>query len=202
MAAIHGKMYVCSTFNIIVNPRRPYYWPSQKSQIMARRFRYTPPAKFSQCPSFVATFIRVETEGAMKGWTTFRKDGDDDHLYSMYFTPEDNIEWLDDNDTQASAKADPSDATSASDNSSAVVAEPNQQPSRKPRKRKRKSISDETEQQEPEPADKNKTQSNGLFDLLFMVAVLLLVVGVVALGPGMLGFAAMFGTGGALARAE
>lgn len=149
---------------------------------MARKFRYTPPAKFSQCPSFVATFIRVETEGAMKGWTTFKKDGDNDHLYSMYFTPEDNIEWLDENGTQQ---------------------DPNPQPSRKPRKRKRKSISDETEQhQEPEPADKTKTESNGLFDLLFMVAVILIVVGVVALGPGMLGFAAMFGTGGALARAE
>lgn len=149
---------------------------------MARKFRYTPPAKFSQCPSFVATFIRVETEGAMKGWTTFKKDGDNDHLYSMYFTPEDNIEWLDENGTQQ---------------------DPNPQPSRKPRKRKRKSISDETEQhQEPEPADKTKTESNGLFDLLFMVAVILIVVGVVALGPGMLAFAAMFGTGGALARAE
>lgn len=149
---------------------------------MARKFRYTPPAKFSQCPSFVATFIRVETEGAMKGWTTFKKDGDNDHLYSMYFTPEDNIEWLDENGTQQ---------------------DPNPQPSRKPRKRKRKSISDETEQhQELEPADKTKTESNGLFDLLFMVAVILIVVGVVALGPGMLAFAAMFGTGGALARAE
>ena len=148
---------------------------------MARRFRYTPPEKFSQCPSFVATFIRVETEGAMKGWTTFRKDGDNDHLYSMYFTPEDNIEWLNENDTQQ---------------------DPNPQPSRKPRKRKRKSISDETEQQEPTPADKKETESNGLFDLLFMVAVILIVVGVVALGPGLLGFAAMFGTGGALARAE
>lgn len=148
---------------------------------MARRFKYTPPKNFSQCPSFVATFIRVETEGAMKGWTTFRKDGDNDHLYSMYFTPEDNIEWLNENDTQQ---------------------DPNPQPSRKPRKRKRKSISDETEQQEPEQADKKKTASNGVFDLLFMVAVILIVVGVVALGPGILGFAAMFGTGGALARAE
>lgn len=148
---------------------------------MARKFRYTPPAKFSQCPSFVATFIRVETEGAMKGWTTFKKDGDNDHLYSMYFTPEDNIEWIDENDTQQ---------------------DPNPQPSRKPRKRKRKSISDETEQQNTEQADKKKPVSNGLFDLLFLVAVILIVVGVVALGPGMLGFAAMFGTGGALARAE
>ena len=148
---------------------------------MVRKFRYTPPAKFSQCPSFVATFIRVETEGAMKGWTTFRKDGDDDHLYSMFFTSEDNIEWLDENDTQQ---------------------DPNPQPSRKPRKRKRKSISEETEQQEPESAGKKKPESNGLFDLLFMVAVILIVVGVVALGPGILGFAAMFGTGGAIASAE
>ena len=169
---------------------------------MARRFRYTPPEKFSQCPSFVATFIRVETEGAMKGWTTFRKDGDDDYLYSMYFTPEDNIEWLDENDTQTPAKAEPSDTTSTSDSSSVVVQDPNSQPSKKPRKRKRKPISDETEQQEPKPADKKKTENNGLFDLLFMVAVILIVVGVVALGPGMLGFAAMFGAGGALARAE
>lgn len=145
-----------------------------------KRFRYTP--KYPGCPAFTATFIRVETEGGCKGWTTFKKDGDNDHLYSMYFTPEDNIEWLDENGTQQ---------------------DPNPQPSRKPRKRKRKSISDETEQhQEPEPADKTKTESNGLFDLLFMVAVILIVVGVVALGPGMLGFAAMFGTGGALARAE
>lgn len=168
---------------------------------MVHKFRYTPPKKFSQCPSFVATFIRVETEGAMAGWTTFKKDGDNDHLYSMYFTPEDNIEWLDDSDTQTPAKAEPSDTTSTSDSSSVVVQDPNPQPSRKPRKRKRKSISDETEQQEPEQADK-KTTSNGLFDLLFMVAVILIVVGVVALGPGILGFAAMFGTGGALARAE
>lgn len=145
-----------------------------------KRFRYTP--KYPGCPAFTATFIRVETEGGCKGWTTFKKDGDNDHLYSMYFTPEDNIEWLDENGTQQ---------------------DPNPQPSRKPRKRKRKSISDETEQhQEPEPADKTKTESNGLFDLLFMVAVILIVVGVVALGPGMLAFAAMFGTGGALARAE
>lgn len=145
-----------------------------------KRFRYTP--KYPGCPAFTATFIRVETEGGCKGWTTFKKDGDNDHLYSMYFTPEDNIEWLDENGTQQ---------------------DPNPQPSMKPRKRKRKSISDETEQhQEPEPADKTKTESNGLFDLLFMVAVILIVVGVVALGPGMLGFAAMFGTGGALARAE
>ncbi len=170
---------------------------------MARRFRYIPPAKFSQCPSFVATFIRVEMEGAMKGWTTFKKDGDNDHLYSMYFTPEDNIEWIDENDTQTPAKAEPSDTTSTSDSSSAVVAEPNQQPSRKPRKRKRKPASEETEQrQEPEQTDKTKTENNGLFDLLFMVAVILIVVGVVALGPGVLGFAAMFGTGGALARAQ
>ena len=172
---------------------------------MARRFRYTPPAKFSQCPSFVATFIRVETEGATKGWTTFKKDGDDDHLYSMYFTPEDNIEWIDENDTPvpALAETESSDTTSTSDRSSAVVQDPNPQPSRKPRKRKRKQESEETEQQqELEPADKNTTESNGLFDLLFMVAVILIVVGVVALGPGMLGFAAMFGAGGALARAE
>ncbi len=169
---------------------------------MERRFKYTPPAKYPQCPSFVATFIRVETEGAMKGWTTFRKDGDDDHLYSMYFTPEDNIEWLDDKDTPTPAKAEPSDTTSTSDSSSVVVQDPNSQPSRKPRKRKRKPISDETGQQEPEPADKKKPVSNGLFDMLFMVAVILIVVGVVALGPGMLGFAAMFGAGGALARAE
>lgn len=169
---------------------------------MARRFRYTPPAKFSQCPSFVATFIRVETEGAMKGWTTFRKDGDNDHLYSMYFMSEDNIEWLDENDKQAPAKAESSDTTSIPDSSSAVVQDSDQQPSMKPCKRKRKSISDETEQQAPEQADKKKTESNGLFDLLFMAAVILIVVGVVALGPGILGFAAMFGTGGALARAE
>ena len=169
---------------------------------MARKFRYTPPAKFFQCPSFVATFIRVETEGAMKGWTTFKKDGDDDHLYSMYFTPEDNIEWIDDNDVQAPAKSDPSDATSIPDNSSAVVQDPDPQPSRKPRKRKRKPASDETEkQQEPEQPDQKKTESNGLFDLLFMVAAILLILSVVALGPGMLAFAAMFGTGGALARA-
>ena len=170
---------------------------------MARRFKYTPPAKFSQCPSFVATFIRVETEGAMKGWTTFKKDGDDDHFYSMYFTPEDNIEWLDDNDTQAPVKVEPSDTTSTSDNSSTVVSDPDPQPSRKSRKRKRKSISDETEQQqEQEQPDKKGTESNGLFDMLFMVAAILIVVGTVTIGPGLLAFAAMFGTGGALARAE
>ena len=168
---------------------------------MARKFRYTPPKKFSQCPSFVATFIRVETEGAAKGWTTFKKDGDDDHLYSMFFTPEDNIEWLDDSDTQTPAKAEPYCAASIPDNSPTVVSEQDLQPKKKQRKRKRKVIP-EIEQQEPEQADEKGTGSKGLFDMLFMVAIILIIVGVVALGPGMLGFAAMFGTGGALARAE
>lgn len=168
---------------------------------MARRFRYIPPAKFSQCPSFVATFIRVETEGAMKGWTTFKKDGDDDHLYSMFFTPEDNIEWLDDDDAQIPAKAKPSDAGSIPDYSSSVVSESDQQPKRKTRKRKRKVIP-EVEQQEPERVDKKGTENKRLFDMLFMIAALLLVVGIVVLGPGLIGFAAMFGAGGALARAE
>ena len=168
---------------------------------MAHKFRYTPPKKFSQCPSFVATFIRVETEGAAKGWTTFKKDGDDDHLYSMFFTPEDNIEWLDDDGAQAPAKAELSDTTSISDNFFDVVSEPDQQPKKKTRKRKRKFIP-EIEQQEPEQSDKKGTETKGLFDMLFMVAALLLVVGIVALGPGLIGFAAMFGAGGALARAE
>ena len=168
---------------------------------MARRFRYTP--KHPQCPSFTATFIRVETEGAAKGWTTFKQDGIDGYIYSMYFDDPDEIEWLDDDDTPVSAETEPSNTTSTSDNSSTVVSEPNPQPSRKPRKRKQKQASEETEQrQEPEQTDKTKTENNGLFDLLFMVAVILIVVGVVALGPGMLGFAAMFGTGGALARAQ
>ena len=167
---------------------------------MARRFRYTP--KHPQCPSFTATFIRVETEGAAKGWTTFKQDGIDGYIYSMYFDDPDEIEWLDDDDTPIPAETEPSNATPTSDNSSAVVQEPDPQPIKKPRKRKRKPTSAETEQQEPEQPDKKKTENNGLFDLLFMVAVILIVVGVVALGPGILGFAAMFGTGGALSRAQ
>lgn len=167
---------------------------------MARRFRYTP--KHPQCPSFTATFIRVETEGAAKGWTTFKQDGIDGYIYSMYFDDPDEIEWLDDDDTPIPAETEPSNATPTSDNSSAVVQEPDPQPIKKPRKRKRKPTSAETEQQEPEQPDKKKTENNGLFVLLFMVAVILIVVGVVALGPGILGFAAMFGTGGALARAQ
>ncbi len=168
---------------------------------MKRRFRYTPSVKYPQCPSFVATFVRVETEGAMKGWTTFKKDGDDDHLYSMFFTPEDNIEWFDDDDVQALEKAEPSDTTFIPDNSPAVVSEQDQQPKRKTRKRKRKVIP-EIEQQDPEQSEKRGTENKGLFDMLFMVVSLLLIIGIVALGPGLIGFAAMFGAGGALVRAE
>lgn len=67
---------------------------------MARkRFRYTPKHP-GGCPSFTATFIRVETNPSCKGWTTFKQDGDDDHICSMYFSDPSEIEWLDDDDNQ------------------------------------------------------------------------------------------------------
>lgn len=152
-----------------------------------KRFRYTP--KYPGCPSFVATFIRVETEGGCKGWTTFKKDGDDDYIYSMKFDDPSEIEWLDD-DNQTT------DTPTTPDEQSATATETTQPRPRKPRKRIEKPVSRTTDEQEQQQPD------NSLFSLLFILVVLAIVVGTVVFFPGMMVIAAIFGTGGAIARAE
>ena len=152
-----------------------------------KRFRYTP--KYPGCPSFTATFIRVETEGCCKGWTTFKKDGDDDFTYSMKFDDPSEIEWLDDDDNQTT------DVLTTPDEQSAVATETTQPRPRKPRKRKEKPVSLTTDEQEQQP-------DNNLFSLLFILVVLAIVVGTVVFFPGIMVIAAIFGTGGAIARAE
>jgi hypothetical protein len=152
-----------------------------------KRFRYTP--KYPGCPSFTATFIRVETEGGYKGWTTFKKDGDDDHIYSMFFDDPEEIEWLDDDDNQTA------DTPTTPDKQSASATETTQPRPRKPRKRKEKPVSRTTDEQEQQP-------DNSLFSLLFILVVAVIVIGTIVFFPGIMVIAAIFGTGGAIARAE
>ena len=151
-----------------------------------KRFRDTP--KYPGCPAFTATFIRVETEGGCKGWTTFKKDGDDDYTYSMKFDDPSEIEWLNDDNQTATASTTP-------DEQSATATETTQPRPRKPRKRKAKTVSRTTDEQEQQP-------DNSLFSLLFILVVAAIVIGTVVFFPGMMVIAAIFGTGGAIARAE
>ena len=151
-----------------------------------KRFRYTP--KYPGCPSFTATFIRVETEGCCKGWTTFKKDGDDDFTYSIKFDDPSEIECLNDDNQTATASTTP-------DEQSATATETTQPRPRKPRKRKAKTVSRTTDEQEQQP-------DNSLFSLLFILVVAAIVIGTVVFFPGMMVIAAIFGTGGAIARAE
>ena len=99
------------------------------------------------------------------------------------------IEWLDDDDNQTTA------TPTTLDEQSAVTTETTQPRPRKPHKRQEKPVSRTNYEPEQQP-------DNSLFSLLFILVVAAIVIGTVVFFPGMMVIAAIFGTGGAIARAE